>query len=374
MLPLVVVNKAMDASPDVKIGLVPFSEYVYTDISTTFIRGVHPDKHGNTVTACLNNRRRPYTNEDSTPFPYIDDSKWSAPGMESFWTTSGAIKGNASVNGQVVDCADLVKTEKAKCDTTESAAKDQCDITEKAEKNDCEIRFSDKDDIEDCQDVAKAVANQCEDTAEANEDQCVINARALKGLDQCIKPTQRSGKVKTEITQSDFANQDVQCSIYRDRSIKVTPLTADRGVLIKQLQAMTPVKMTNIALGLEFGWHLVSSNEPYIDGASYAAKDKKKIVVLLTDGKQTVGGYGPGNSFNIQKANENTASLCQSMKAKEITVFTIAFDLSSQPQVKKMLRTCATSATHFMNAAQNNQLATVFDCILAQLRVVRLTK
>ena len=37
----------------VKIGLVPFSEFVYGDMKSTYIRDIHMDKHGATVRACL---------------------------------------------------------------------------------------------------------------------------------------------------------------------------------------------------------------------------------------------------------------------------------------------------------------------------------
>ncbi len=173
--------------------------------------------------------------------------------------------------------------------------------------------------------------------------------------------------VAAEAAVSDFADEYAQCADYRNRSVKVQPLTSDRNALVDQLEVMTPIRMTNIALALEFGWHLVAPNEPYGDLEDYNTPDNIKAIVLLTDGKQTVGGYGPGNSFNIAQADQNTETLCEGAKAKGVIIFTIAFNLQSNGAVRQMLQNCASQSDYFLDAGDNDQLASVFQLITAKL-------
>lgn len=366
----------MQENDEIKVGLVPFSEYVYTDISTTNIRGVHPDKQYNTVTACLNSRRYPYATQETTPLPNLDDSKWSAPGMSSAWTQPGALSGGMSVNEEVVDCKDLTKIEENKCKVTESDAKDQCKVDETVEKDRCGL-IADKDNREYCEDAAKDAKDLCEDNTKSAKKVCENKAEALKDLDQCFNSTNGGfgTGVASEIAQSDFADDNAQCADYRNRGVRILPLTTDRQAIINQLNSMTPIKMTNIALALEFGWHLVSPNEPFADVKEYDAPDNVKAIVLLTDGKQTVGGYGPGNSFNNAQADQNTEALCEGIKDKGVIVFTVAFDLQNNGAVKQMLKNCASAPDYFLEADGNAQLSSAFEAIVGKLgRQVHLSK
>ena len=174
-------------------------------------------------------------------------------------------------------------------------------------------------------------------------------------------------KLSSEITASDFAASNPQCSDYLAKGVKVLPLTSDRAVLTDQLESMTPLKLTNIALAMEFGFHMLAPSEPYSDAENYDAAENIKTVVLLTDGAQTVGGYGSGNSFNIAQADNNTAEICANMKAVGIKVFTVAFDLSGKTSVKKLLKDCASGADYFMTADEDDQLAEAFKAIVGKL-------
>ncbi len=358
-------NIMMEQSDETKFGLVPFSEYIYTDMQTDYIRGVHPDKYGNVVTACLNSRRHPYATKESTPFTAIQDSKWSAPGMPKEWTEPGALTGNESVNEEVQECTDLAASETAKCTATEDAVVDQCKIEEVVEEDQCDLLPKAQQNA--CKDAAEDKADLCLDQASIAKNSCNANVAKLQNADQCLKETAGNG-VQSEKSQSDFANVSPQCADYRDRSVQIQPLTTDKTLLVGQLNVMTPIKMTNIALALEHGWHMVSPNEPFVEGVSYGTKDMLKAIVLLSDGTQTVGGYGPGNSFNNAQADQNTRDLCDGIKAKGIILMTVAFDLANNGTAYQLLSKCASGSEYFFDAQTNAELAAAFKNIATKLQ------
>ncbi|HVL72333.1 MAG TPA: VWA domain-containing protein [Beijerinckiaceae bacterium] len=184
-----------------------------------------------------------------------------------------------------------------------------------------------------------------------------------------------AGGEKTAIDEKNqtVALSDALCAEYASRNLKLQPLTSDLRGLIAALRAMTPVKMTNISLGLELGWHTLTSEVPFPGGSPDSA-GKTKFIVLLTDGEQTSPGHGPGGSFNVAQADKNTEELCKNIKKKGIRIATVAFQLESV-KAKKLVEDCASSPDLFFDAQKNSDLTPIFTKISAQLHAVaRLVK
>jgi Flp pilus assembly protein TadG len=182
-----------------------------------------------------------------------------------------------------------------------------------------------------------------------------------------------SGTALDEKNQSDVTSIDALCQEYGARGLKLQPLTNDLRSLATALRAMRPVRMTNIALGLELGWHALTPEVPFPGAKPYGGRNVK-MVVLLSDGEQTSPGHGPGQSFNIAQADRNTAELCGHMKSKGIRIATVAFQLESL-KAKRLLQECASSADLYFDAQSNSDLSPIFDQIGAQLNnVARLTR
>lgn len=126
---------------------------------------------------------------------------------------------------------------------------------------------------------------------------------------------------------------------------------------------MTPYSGTHIALGVEFGYHLLSPNAPFNSGAAYADKETRKFMIVLTDGKQTMSGFGPGGSRTVAEAEKNLEKLCASAKANGITMMTMAFDLDDTG-TRKRLENCASNpATDFFVANDGKALASAFEAV-----------
>lgn len=156
------------------------------------------------------------------------------------------------------------------------------------------------------------------------------------------------------------------CDGYAPRSLKVHPLTDDFGSLRDQLDSMRPYAWTHIALGTEFGYHLLSPNAPFTQAASYGDKRVHKIMVVLTDGRQTEPAFGDGVR-NVAQGESNLEAICANAKASGITVMTVAFDLRDS-STRNRLHDCSSDPDrNFFIAEDSGDLAGAFEEIRRQI-------
>ena len=163
------------------------------------------------------------------------------------------------------------------------------------------------------------------------------------------------------------------CFNYTSRNLIMSPLTSNHAATISQLQSMTPYSYTHISLGLAFGWHLIAPNSPWQEGVAYNTDNVLKAIILLTDGRQTAEGWGPGNSSSVSNAETNLEEMCQAIKDAGVLLVTVAFDLDDIA-TENRLRNCATSPAFFFEANSNASLAAAFEAIAAQIAKLTLTK
>lgn len=156
------------------------------------------------------------------------------------------------------------------------------------------------------------------------------------------------------------------CWNYPARDLFVRPLTTNHNATLSQLKAMYPYSGTHIALGLEMGWHVISPNPPYSEGIPYGDDETIKVIVLLTDGRQSVGGNGPGDSNNVSHAQKNLEASCEAIKAQEVEIVTIGFDLYDSKTLER-LKNCASKPSYFFDAKTNSDLASAFKSIVGQI-------
>ncbi len=157
------------------------------------------------------------------------------------------------------------------------------------------------------------------------------------------------------------------CDGYAARKLIVKPLTDDLASVSAQLDEMRPYDYTHIALGVEFGWHLLSPNAPYAGSAAYDDKSTGKVMVVLTDGRQTEPAFGPNGVRDDVQGEKNLSALCEAAKAKGITMMTVAFDLQDI-DTKTRLRNCATDPKkHFFIAEDSAEVARAFEEIKTQI-------
>lgn len=94
----------------------------------------------------------------------------------------------------------------------------------------------------------------------------------------------------------------------------------------------------------------------------------------MTDGANTKSPRYPDHwGSDAGLANQLTTELCTAIKADQITVFTIAFDVTDTT-IKNILQSCATTSTNFFDAANSSQLSDAFAQIGNAITALRLQK
>ena len=158
------------------------------------------------------------------------------------------------------------------------------------------------------------------------------------------------------------------CSTYVPNKLKVVPLTTNFDAIRTQLDAMRPYKWTHIALGAEFGYHLLSPNQPFAEAAEYSDNKVNKFMVLLTDGRQTEPGFGDGVR-TVEQGETNLERICKNAKASGITIITIAFDLRDEDKdTRARLSDCSSDPDkHFFVAEDSGDVASAFEEIKRQI-------
>jgi hypothetical protein len=150
---------------------------------------------------------------------------------------------------------------------------------------------------------------------------------------------------------------------------------------------------THVALGAAWGWRVLSPGEPFTQGAGYGDANWKKILVLMTDGVNTIPGRGNHfgsdytaygylsearlgtQSANQAEAEQNarTSLVCDRIKASGIRVYTILL-MENNNDVRDMMRGCASSPQMFFDTPSASDLEAVFQQITAELSNLRLSR
>lgn len=161
---------------------------------------------------------------------------------------------------------------------------------------------------------------------------------------------------------------------------------------------------TDIPLGLMWGWHTLSPKTPFADGVPYLTPKHKKIVVLMTDGENTMSSNSNKNNSSYSSAgyvwqgrvlqadgtalkaidsssSQRTAALdsrlkklCTNMKAADvgIEIYTVGVGVTSDS--KTLLQGCATDSAHYFDVTTGTQLTTTFQAIANQIAQLHLSK
>jgi hypothetical protein len=178
------------------------------------------------------------------------------------------------------------------------------------------------------------------------------------------------------------------------------PLTNKRGPLISAVKNLEHWEGsgTNSTIGLAWGWRALSPGEPFTEGVKYG--EKKKIIVLMTDGKNQLvldeadksllshnGSYGyfrehrtGAKDFNeyANYINDRFAKLCTNIKAsgsakdEDVLIFTITFGVTDS-KIQKLYEDCASRPPFAYNADTAAELKDAFETIGAMITRLHLT-
>lgn len=174
-------------------------------------------------------------------------------------------------------------------------------------------------------------------------------------------------------------------------------LTSNRNTVLNKIQGLSHWNGggTISSEGIMWGWRTLSPNQPFADGAAYGTRDNKKVLVLMTDGENTIGGnnvngpvmshynaYGymrwgrfPSENFQVAQRylDDRMRLACANAKAKNIQVITILFRVNTT-NATNLLRNCASSGNLFFMARDQNDLQRAFAEVAQQIGKIRLTR
>lgn len=159
---------------------------------------------------------------------------------------------------------------------------------------------------------------------------------------------------------------------------EITPLSNDKVTLDGQIDALAASGDTYIPTGLMWGWSVLSKAEPFDEAVDYGArvdgKPVRKVMVLMTDGFNTLSPIYPEHTGNdTMQANTITAGLCTNIKGQDIDIYTVAFQVSDN-SIKDILETCASSSSKFFDATDSDELVAAFRNIARDFTPLRLAR
>ncbi|WP_304166284.1 pilus assembly protein TadG [Phenylobacterium aquaticum] len=197
-----------------------------------------------------------------------------------------------------------------------------------------------------------------------------------------------SAKYTAAPTSGDGPNQD--CDM--QPLIRLTTATASVKTAI---DAMVATGETNVPMGLMWGWHTLSPNAPFADGAAYTSTHLRKIIILMTDGDNTytnpsnsngnlssyeglgyiwqnlLGVTSASDSTRTTKMNARFTALCANVKAQGITIYAVGVQVSSGS--KALLQSCATSSDKYYDVTAASDLNAAFAAIAGSINALRIS-
>jgi Flp pilus assembly protein TadG len=160
----------------------------------------------------------------------------------------------------------------------------------------------------------------------------------------------------------------------------ILPLSGSKSAIESTINGLSTTGDTYIPGGLTWGWNVLDDREPYptMPRAAFQALGGRKVVVLMTDGLNSLGvrssdGYLVTGSYVPSVVNGRTSSLCQKIKNDGIEIFTVLFDVQNAA-TETMLRDCASSPSMAFVADNSDELVQAFRNVASMLSPLRLNK
>jgi len=173
-------------------------------------------------------------------------------------------------------------------------------------------------------------------------------------------------------------------------------MTNDKDKVLAAINSMQAAGSTMIDLGMAWGWRMLSPRWRGLWGGDmdanklpldYNTPTMNKVVILMTDGDNSFGsnnytGYGVLSDGRIGTTNTNTANttlntrttaICNSLKANNVIIYTIALGADLNTTSLNMLKACATKPSDYFQSPTTDALQSSFEAIAAQLNSLHIT-
>ena len=189
----------------------------------------------------------------------------------------------------------------------------------------------------------------------------------------------------------------------------IVPLTSSQNTIRSAINQMEVISGggTNSAVGLAWGWRVLTPGPPFTQGRDPNQEDVRKVIVLMTDGENTnmnanseddllespYNAYGfrgqwtnfqgdmpaqyrrnmsDSESSYVNYVNNRLSQLCTNVKNDNVEIYTVVFREPSN-SIRTLLRNCATDSDHAYTAESAGELHDVFHAIGSGIGQLRLT-
>jgi len=146
--------------------------------------------------------------------------------------------------------------------------------------------------------------------------------------------------------------------------VSMMTLSTDWSALNSKVDAMTPTGNTNVTIGLQMAFQMLSPVAPF--NAAAPKEDLDKVIILLTDGDNTQNRW----STSQTSIDNRTKLACTNVKAGNIKLYTVRVINGNA----SLLQQCATKSDMYYNVQNAAQLSAVFSTIAQNLANLRLSK
>jgi Flp pilus assembly protein TadG len=153
----------------------------------------------------------------------------------------------------------------------------------------------------------------------------------------------------------------------------VVPLTTSATTLKAAITGMAASGETYLPAGLVWGLNLLSPTQPYTEGQAYDPNKTKprKVLVFMTDGVNTKSmnstTAATHTGTNRTLADTYSTTLCATIQAKGIEIYSIAL-MVDDAAAKTMLQKCASDTSHYYDATDSAALQAAFRKIAYSLQ------
>ena len=160
----------------------------------------------------------------------------------------------------------------------------------------------------------------------------------------------------------------------------VVPLTTDKDYLKDRITLLQADGNTHGNLGMVWGYRMLSPDFPFREGASFEDLIWQKVVVMMTDGNNTTSPYYSAyggarrNSVSVSDLNERFEETCTEMKQKGIQIYTVTFTSNISDNTKGYYERCASDATKYFDAPDQQDLIDTFEKISKELSNLYITQ
>ena len=165
-----------------------------------------------------------------------------------------------------------------------------------------------------------------------------------------------------------------------------TPLTSNRDLLFAESEAMDDWNYTAGHLGTAWAWYMLSPDWGYLWSdpdsvpAAYNAENTMKVAILMTDGVynyQYCNGVLDSTIHTCDAPDDSTTQareLCAQMKADNIVIYTVGFNISNNSSPAVTMQQCATDSSKYFRPSTGAELVEDFREIAQDITDLRLSQ